>query len=95
MVEALEAASAAECEDWLRENVTTELNRADSSTVDRPVAGTRLHAVRRADEMAAATEMLGELGVEPAIARASRDLLARLAAANAVRISVAAPPEGE
>lgn len=79
VVEALEAASAAGCEDWLRENIVTELTGADSSTVDRLVKGSHQHAVRRADEMAAAVEMLRELGVEPAIARASRDLLARLA----------------
>jgi 3-hydroxyisobutyrate dehydrogenase-like beta-hydroxyacid dehydrogenase len=78
VVEALEAGRAAGCEDWLRENITEELTRADASTVDRLVRGTHQHAVRRADEMAAATEMLTELGVEPAIAAASRDLLIRL-----------------
>jgi 3-hydroxyisobutyrate dehydrogenase-like beta-hydroxyacid dehydrogenase len=78
VVEALEAAGAAGCEDWLRENITAELIAADQSTVDRLVAGTHQHAVRRADEMAAATEMLTELGVSPLIASASRDLLARL-----------------
>jgi 3-hydroxyisobutyrate dehydrogenase-like beta-hydroxyacid dehydrogenase len=79
VVEALEAAEAAGCEEWLRENIITELTGADESTVDRLVRGTHQHAVRRADEMAAATEMLGELGVDPAMARASRDLLVRLA----------------
>ncbi|UJW31618.1 DUF1932 domain-containing protein [Saccharothrix sp. AJ9571] len=78
-VEALEAARAAGCEDWLRDNIAGELTRADSSTVDRLVDGTRQHAVRRTDEMAAAADMLRDLGVEPAIASASRDLLARLA----------------
>jgi 3-hydroxyisobutyrate dehydrogenase-like beta-hydroxyacid dehydrogenase len=79
IVEALEAGRAAGCEDWLRANIIEELSRADESTVDRLVNGTRKHAVRRADEMAAATAMLTELGVEPAIAAASRDLLTRLA----------------
>lgn len=78
VVEALEAARAAGCEGWLRDNIITELSGADKSTVDRLVSGTHQHAVRRADEMAAATEMLTELGVRPSIAAASRDLLARL-----------------
>ncbi|NLU76477.1 NAD(P)-dependent oxidoreductase [Streptomyces sp. HNM0575] len=80
VVEALEAGRAAGCEDWLRENITGELARADASTVDRLVDGTRRHAVRRRAEMAAAAEMLDELGVVPAVSGASRDLLARLAA---------------
>ncbi|MET0135189.1 MAG: DUF1932 domain-containing protein [Kibdelosporangium sp.] len=79
VLEALTAARAAGCEEWLRDNIIEELTRADASTVDRLVRGSRQHAVRRADEMAAATEMLTELGVEPAIAAASRDLLVRLA----------------
>lgn len=78
VVEALEAGRAAGCEPWLRENITAELTGADVSTVERLVHGTHQHAVRRADEMAAATEMLTELGVRPAIASASRDLLVRL-----------------
>lgn len=80
VVEALEAGRAAGCEEWLWENIAAELARADAGTVDRLVGGTRRHAVRRTSEMAAAAEMLGELGVEPSVANASRDLLARLAA---------------
>lgn len=80
VVEALEAARAADCEGWLRDNIATELSGADESTVDRLVSGTYQHAVRRTDEMAAATEMLIELGVRPSMAAASRNLLARLAA---------------
>lgn len=79
VVEALEAGHAAGCEEWLRENIAAELTRADAATVDRLVTGTHRHAVRRRSEMAAATQMLTELGVEPAVAAASRDLLARLA----------------
>lgn len=80
VVEALDAGRAAGCEEWLRGVIAEELAGAGESTVDRLVVGTRRHAVRRAHEMAAATEMLTELGVEPTIAAASRDLLARLAA---------------
>ncbi|NIJ14536.1 3-hydroxyisobutyrate dehydrogenase-like beta-hydroxyacid dehydrogenase [Saccharomonospora amisosensis] len=78
VVEALEAARAAGCEDWLRGNIVEELTRADESTVDRLVYGTYKHSVRRADEMAAAAEMLTELGVPPAMAAGARDLLLRL-----------------
>ncbi|WP_324277060.1 DUF1932 domain-containing protein [Blastococcus brunescens] len=40
--------------------------------------GTHAHARRRADEMAAATEQLHELGVPARIAPAARDLLVEL-----------------
>ncbi|TDV57224.1 NAD(P)-dependent oxidoreductase [Actinophytocola oryzae] len=79
VVEALAAGRAAGCEEWLRANITEELTRAGESTVDRLVTGTHQHAVRRADEMAAATDMLTELGVAPTITSATRDFLTRLA----------------
>jgi 3-hydroxyisobutyrate dehydrogenase-like beta-hydroxyacid dehydrogenase len=79
VVEALAAGRAAGCEEWLRDNITEELTRAGESTVDRLVTGTDQHAVRRADEMSAATDMLTELGVAPTITAATRDLLTRLA----------------
>jgi 3-hydroxyisobutyrate dehydrogenase-like beta-hydroxyacid dehydrogenase len=82
VVEALEAGRAAGCEDWLRDNITEELTRAGESTVDRLVTGTHQHALRRADEMAAATDMLTELGVEPTMSAATRDLLTRLIKKN-------------
>ena len=79
IVEALEAARAAGCEPWLREHIAEELARADVSTVERIVTGTGQHAVRRGAEMAAAAEMLSELGVQPLMADASRALHERLA----------------
>jgi 3-hydroxyisobutyrate dehydrogenase-like beta-hydroxyacid dehydrogenase len=79
VVEALEAGRAAGCEDWLRANIAEELTRADQSTVDRLVDGSHRHAVRRAHEMAAAGQMLGELGVEPTVTAATHELLIRLA----------------
>jgi 3-hydroxyisobutyrate dehydrogenase-like beta-hydroxyacid dehydrogenase len=78
VVEALEAARAAGCEDWLRDNIIEELSAAGEHTVDRLVDGTYKHAVRRAAEMEAAATMLDELNVPPAMAAASRDLLRRL-----------------
>jgi 3-hydroxyisobutyrate dehydrogenase-like beta-hydroxyacid dehydrogenase len=80
IVEALEAARAAGLEDWLRDHIAEDLARADASTVARIRTGTRQHAVRRGAEMAAAAEMLTDLGVEPIMADASRALHERLAA---------------
>jgi 3-hydroxyisobutyrate dehydrogenase-like beta-hydroxyacid dehydrogenase len=87
VVEALRGAEAAGCADWLRGHIADELAGFDQRTVDRLVEGTYTHARRRADEMAAATEQLEELGVPARTARAARDLLVELrdaAAAEAV-----------
>ena len=80
IVEALEAAEAAGLGDWLRPHIAEELAAADASTVERIVTGTRRHAVRRGHEMAAAAEMLTDLGVKPIMADASRALHERLSA---------------
>ncbi|WUI01216.1 DUF1932 domain-containing protein [Spirillospora sp. NBC_00431] len=80
VVESLEAARSAGCEDWLRDDITAELTRANAGTVERLVTGTHRHSVRRAAEMEAAAAMLTELGVPPLVASASRDLLERLSA---------------
>ncbi|MEV7621802.1 DUF1932 domain-containing protein [Actinoplanes sp. NPDC089786] len=85
VVEALAAAEAAGCGDWLRGNISAELAGFDERTIERLVDGTHRHARRRADEMAAATEQLRSLGVEPRIAAAARDLL----------IELSQPDEGE
>ena len=78
VVEALAAADKAGCGDWLRGHIAAELAGFDEHTIDRLVDGTHAHARRRADEMAAATEQLVELGVPPRIAGAARDLLIAL-----------------
>jgi 3-hydroxyisobutyrate dehydrogenase-like beta-hydroxyacid dehydrogenase len=78
VVEALRGAEAAGCADWLRGNISAELAGFDERTVDRLVDGTHTHARRRADEMAAATDQLLELGVPARIAPAARDLLVEL-----------------
>jgi 3-hydroxyisobutyrate dehydrogenase-like beta-hydroxyacid dehydrogenase len=79
IAEALEAARAAGLEDWLRDHIADDLARADASNVARIVTGTRQHAVRRGAEMAAAAEILTDLGVQPIMADASRALHERLA----------------
>jgi 3-hydroxyisobutyrate dehydrogenase-like beta-hydroxyacid dehydrogenase len=78
VVEALAAAEAAGCAEWLYGNISAELAGFDGGTIVRLVDGTHRHARRRADEMAAAAEQLVELGVEPRIAAAARDLLSAL-----------------
>lgn len=82
VVESLAAARAVGLEPWLRDNIADELIRADDTTVERLVTGSVEHAVRRSHEMAAAAELLTGLGIEPRIARASRDLLVELADAE-------------
>ncbi|HEY4462747.1 MAG TPA: DUF1932 domain-containing protein [Streptosporangiaceae bacterium] len=80
IVEALEAARAAGLDDWLTGHIAEDLAKQDATTLTRIVTGTRRHAVRRGHEMAAAAQMLTELGVEPVMATASQHLHERLAA---------------
>ena len=56
VVEALRAARAAGCEEWLREHIAAELAAADEATALRLEQGTYQHARRRAHDMAAASE---------------------------------------
>jgi 3-hydroxyisobutyrate dehydrogenase-like beta-hydroxyacid dehydrogenase len=80
VTEALRAARAAGCEDWLRANIASELAGASAATVDRLELGSIQHARRRAEEMAAAADLLARLVVPARIAGASeqwlRDLMA-------------------
>ena len=76
VTESLRAGQAADCEEWLRESIAGEIGQA---MLDRLEQGSLDHAVRRADEMAAAAELLQELGVPDRIAAASRDWLVQLA----------------
>jgi 3-hydroxyisobutyrate dehydrogenase-like beta-hydroxyacid dehydrogenase len=75
VIESLRAGRAAGCEDWLRENIAGEIGM---QMLDRLEEGSITHAARRTEEMAAAADMLGELGVPARIAVASRDWLAQL-----------------
>ena len=83
--EALEAAGRLGCEDWLYRNIETTMAAADARLVRRLVEGSRQHAGRRVDEMAAAVAMLEELGVEPRVAAASEAWLRSLAGSEARR----------
>jgi 3-hydroxyisobutyrate dehydrogenase-like beta-hydroxyacid dehydrogenase len=86
VTEALRAGRSAGCEDWLRSVIAAELSGFSAATVDRLEDGSIRHARRRADEMAAAAALLGELGVPARIAGASeqwlRDLMAESAGAG-------------
>lgn len=83
--EALEAAGRLGCEEWLYRNIETTMAAADARLVRRLVEGSRQHAGRRVDEMAAAVAMLEELGVEPRVAAASEAWLRSLAGSEARR----------
>ncbi len=74
--ESVAAAEAAGHGDWLKDEIAAVIGRP---LLDRLLAGSRAHAVRRVGEMEAAAELLVELGVEPRIARASAELLTELA----------------
>jgi len=80
VTEALRAAQAAGCEDWLRENIGHELTNASAATVGRLEHGSVRHARRRAEEMSAAAELLRQLGVPPRICGASEQWLRQLMA---------------
>jgi 3-hydroxyisobutyrate dehydrogenase-like beta-hydroxyacid dehydrogenase len=80
--EALAAAERLGCEDWLYGDIESTLTRADGRLLRRLVEGSRRHAGRRVDEMAAAVAMLEELDVEPRVAAASEAWLRSLAASR-------------
>ncbi len=77
--EALAAGERLGCEDWLRPDIEATLTGADARLLRRLVEGSRTHAARRVEEMAAAVAMLEELGVEPRVAAASEAWLRSLA----------------
>lgn len=79
--EALEAARrlGPDAEVALYADIARTLSEADAGTVQRLQEGSRLHAVRREEEMSAAAEMLRSLGIEPLMADATRSWLHELA----------------
>jgi 3-hydroxyisobutyrate dehydrogenase-like beta-hydroxyacid dehydrogenase len=77
-IEALAAARAAGCEDWLREEIAATLASADGALLARLETGSRKHAARRVHEVADASALLRELGVEPRISDASAGWLKQL-----------------
>jgi 3-hydroxyisobutyrate dehydrogenase-like beta-hydroxyacid dehydrogenase len=78
VTESLRAGHAAGCADWLRNDIARVLADASAATVDRLEQGSVRHVRRRADEMAAAADLLDDLGVPPRVARASQAWLEQL-----------------
>jgi 3-hydroxyisobutyrate dehydrogenase-like beta-hydroxyacid dehydrogenase len=74
--ESLHAAEAAGRASWLREQIAAVVSEP---LLERLVAGSRLHAARRVDELQAARDLLLELGVEPHVTSASAAVLRELA----------------
>ena len=74
-IETLDAARAAGVEDRLRAELAAVIGEP---LLERLLSGSRIHAVRRADEMKAAAAYLEELGVEPRIASAAAGWLEQL-----------------
>jgi 3-hydroxyisobutyrate dehydrogenase-like beta-hydroxyacid dehydrogenase len=75
-IESLAAARAAGVEDRVHADLAAVIGEP---LLERLLAGSRLHAVRRVEEMRAAATYLEELGVQPRVAAAAADLLAELA----------------
>lgn len=65
LIEAVEGAGKAGCEEWLWQNLTNEFTAMDQQMLQRLVQGTGVHAERRFHEMKASAQQLTELGVEP------------------------------
>jgi 3-hydroxyisobutyrate dehydrogenase-like beta-hydroxyacid dehydrogenase len=82
VTEALRAGRAAGCEEWLRGNIAGELAAAGPGTLHRLEEGSVTHAVRRADEMSAAAQLLDELGIPARVTEASLAWLTQLAQEN-------------
>jgi 3-hydroxyisobutyrate dehydrogenase-like beta-hydroxyacid dehydrogenase len=79
VIEGVEAASAAGCSGWLREEIISVFEEADSRLFERLIDGSYRHANRRVDEMMAAGDLLRALGVEPRVTVAAAGWLEELA----------------
>ncbi|MEU4893337.1 DUF1932 domain-containing protein [Streptomyces sp. NPDC044780] len=69
IVEAVDAGRAAGAERWVRGQIAAELTGGEAA-LERLYRGTYKHADRRAREVAAAADLLRELGLDPGLARA-------------------------
>jgi len=75
LLEAEAAARAAGLEDRFLRDAAATLAGADESLVGRLLTGSRAHATRRAHELEDAAALLRELGVEPRLTLAARDVI--------------------
>ncbi|GAB3261635.1 NAD(P)-dependent oxidoreductase [Arthrobacter pigmenti] len=83
VVEAVSAGEAAGAEDWIRKEIASQLAGDGSAVIDRFMAGSRLHAERRAHEMTSAADYLASLNVPSDMTSATVASLHRLADENA------------
>jgi 3-hydroxyisobutyrate dehydrogenase-like beta-hydroxyacid dehydrogenase len=74
-IESLDAARAAGAEERVRADIVSVVGEP---LLERLLAGSRAHAARRVDEMRAAATYVEDLGVEPHVASAAAERLARL-----------------
>ena len=77
--ESLEAAEASGISDWMRRDIAKSFEDADAALVERLVAGSKKHAVRRKHEMEEAVALLASLGVPSPVSQAAVETLGRLA----------------
>jgi len=71
LIESLEGAHKAGCEEWLWQNLVDEFTAMDHKMLQRLVKGTGVHAERRFHEMEASALQLTELGVEPLMTKST------------------------
>jgi 3-hydroxyisobutyrate dehydrogenase-like beta-hydroxyacid dehydrogenase len=79
VIESMEAAEHVGCAEWMRSEITNQMLEADEALLDRLINGSRKHAVRRIEEMQAATQLLHDLHVEPRVSQAALGWLQELA----------------
>ncbi len=92
IVEAVDAGRAAGDEQWVREQIAGELADGEQ-TLDRLYSGTHKHGERRAREMSAAAELVRDLGLDTALARAVGDLHALAARPEGLKDTTRVTPE--
>jgi 3-hydroxyisobutyrate dehydrogenase-like beta-hydroxyacid dehydrogenase len=73
IIESMRAGKAANCSEWLWQNLVEQITQADQTLLRRLVTGTQPHASRRLHEMECAAELLQELKIEPTMTKATID----------------------
>lgn len=80
VLESVTAARAADCEDWLREQIATELAGDARALTDRLLEGSHRHAARRVHEVQDAREFLDAIGTPHWTTSAAHEWLSSLVA---------------
>lgn len=92
LMEALEAAEAADLGTETWENLVAQLSSIDEALLHRLVNGTAAHAARRVEEMEATIDLLDELNVDPVMTRATAARLRQIADGDPDRTLLPPPP---